>query len=222
MNANSYDPRMENLSLLISYPRSGSHWINCVLELYYDRPRLRKGPVSFLNEGKRQSNYLWFHDHDIFSDLKITHDRILYLYRNPDDVIYSLLTAEHNKINNRLVDEQIKLLRNHFKKYLISGFSKEIVRYETLKSVNYREFRKIIKFFNKNHSVDRKKLNDVLKIVKKGKVIKQVINLDSDKRYFHNQMLSNQYESNRKKFKHKYGDYIYNKLISKEFEPFFA
>ena len=79
VNAKSYDVRMEHLPLFISYPRSGSNWINCILELYFNRPRLRAGPITFLkNKGKRK-DYMWFHDHDIFSDLNVKHNNISYL-----------------------------------------------------------------------------------------------------------------------------------------------
>lgn len=40
-NAPSYDSMMEDMPVFISYPRSGSNWLNSIMELYFDRPRLR-------------------------------------------------------------------------------------------------------------------------------------------------------------------------------------
>jgi len=215
----SYDPRMEQYPLLISYPRSGSNWLNCTLELYYNKPRLRgDGPVTFLKNRRKRTDYMWFHDHDIFSDLKVGHDNILYLYRNPDDVIYSLLMAENGHTTQKLVDDQIFRLKKHFRKYILNGVATECVRYESLKNMKYKEFDKIIKFFNKIDVLNKGKLNSAIKIVKKG----QIINKEVDKRYFNKNMLSSSYEVGRKKFKDQYSSYIYANLITKELSDYFV
>ena len=56
------DPRIDQYPLFISYPRTGSHWINAVMELYFDRPRLRERRTTFMD--KSRTDWMWFHDHD--------------------------------------------------------------------------------------------------------------------------------------------------------------
>ena len=94
---------------------------------------------------------MWFHDHDMESKLKLTHDNILYLYRDPCDVIFSLLMAERPKAISKfasasvleLVENQIGLIRRHYDKYLkyIS------IKYEDCKKDLFKEFKTILSFF---------------------------------------------------------------------------
>ena len=212
MSGTSYDPNMEKYPLLISYPRSGSNWLNCVLEVYFDRPRLRAGHPTFIKNFNKRKDYMWFHDHDIPSDLIISHDNIMYLYRNPDDVIYSLLKAEHPKITDQLVNKQIRLLTNHYNKYLVGNIKpKVITKYESLKDSNYQtEFSKIIKHLG-GKDIDKDKLDAAIKMVVKDQVVKKQI----DKRYFNEKMLKKRYEVERKAFKEQYGKRIENQLTSK-------
>jgi hypothetical protein len=128
---------MNKLPVLISYPRSGSNWFNAVIELYFDRPRLRVGQSSFLKDINSTRDYMWFHDHDIQSILNLPHNNIAYLYRNPSDVIYSLLTAESKPINKKTIDHQISLLSKHYNKYLGTP-TKCTLKYEKLKSSEYK------------------------------------------------------------------------------------
>lgn len=210
MAGKSYDVRMEDLPLFISYPRSGSNWLNCLMELYFDKPRLRTGPVTFLKDRDSRSDYMWFHDHDIFSDLTIKHLNILYLYRNPCDVIYSLLKAEHGRYNDSLVDTQIKLLQNHYKKYMHNN--KCILRYEDLKKDLSIEFLEILRFFNINGSLNENKLINCNRKVKK----EEVINKEVDKRYFSRKLLSKEYADDRDNFKSKYESLILSSLDYKD------
>ena len=221
-NAKSYDVRMERLPLFISYPRSGSNWINCILELYFNRPRLRAGPITFLKDRDKRKDYMWFHDHDIFSDLKVKHNKILYLYRNPDDVIFSLLEAEGNLINKEIVDKQANKIKKHYKKYLNKKKLFTIIKYEKLKNIecedtNYLlEFKKIIGFWGK--SCDKEKLDNIIGKVKKD----LVINKEVDKRYFSRKLLEASYEKRRSSFKKEYSNYIYDKIVNNNFDDFFS
>jgi hypothetical protein len=218
MNARSYDPRMESLPLLISYPRSGSHWINSVLELYFNKPRLRAGPCTFLPDRNKRSDYMWFHDHDINSDLKVNHKNILYLYRNPKDVIYSLLMAEKGKIVKSDVEHQISLIKNHWKKYLVNNGAKKIVKYEFLKSTHYsEEFDNVIRFFKMRQSLDHHRLNKALLKVTKKEVEKKQI----DKRYFNKEMLNSPYKRGRCKFHEQYYSLFENSFNKGKFANYY-
>lgn len=212
----SYDIRMQKMPVLISYPRSGSNWFNSVMELYFNRPRLRISPSSFLSDIKRRKDFMWFHDHDIFSDLKLSHNNVAYLYRNPSDVIYSLIIAEKKQINKNTIDRQIYLLYKHYKKYIFN--SKAIIRYENLKGDEYlNEFSKFIKFFGVS-DIDFNLLKKCIKIVKK----EDLINKNKNNVYFTKYLISEEYKNNKNKFKEQFGEYINSSLLKKELVNFFT
>ncbi|WP_325229048.1 hypothetical protein [Schnuerera sp.] len=217
MNAPSYNPKMDEMPVFISYPRSGSHWLNCLMELYFDAPRLRRS-VTFLQGESLNKKPLWFHDHDIFSILELKHDDVLYLYRNPVDVIFSHLKSEYNgKINEEFIDKEIKLLINHFNKYLLSNKAKVIVKYEKLKSNDYNEFQKIIDWLTPGYDLNINKLDKINSIVKKS----NIINKANNKQFLNKKLLSDEYKYERDKFKNKYSDKINAKIISSKLEEFF-
>lgn len=202
-NAPSYDARMEDMPVLISYPRSGSNWLNSIMELYFDRPRLRIGPTSFLKNREARTDFMWFHDHDITSELKLTHDNILYLYRDPCDVIFSLLMAEHRDAMLgdapvlALVKKQLELIRNHHAKYLDNYTT---IRYEDCKEDLPNEFEIILQFFGYDEPVDVGRLLICMEQAKKGQLIAKA----TDKRYFNAEMMSTEYERRRADFRNTY------------------
>jgi hypothetical protein len=216
---------MEKYPLLISYPRSGSNWLNCVLELYFNRPRLRAGPITFLENRNNRDDYMWFHDHDILSTLKVGHNNIIYLYRDPVDVIFSLLMAWHpnsfytDEIN-KLVIDQIENVKRNLYKYLF--MAQMCVRYECLKGnvanvSYYDEFTKIIKFFDSDQQLDTSKLDNILCQVTKNKIIQK----EPDKKYFNDKLLLPEYGAMRKGFYNLFKDKIYKDIINSELEQFF-
>lgn len=215
-----HDKRMNSLPVLISYPRSGSNWLNAVMELYFDRPRLRKGPSSFLKDYDKRNDFMWFHDHDIHSKINLPHKNIAYLYRDPADVIYSLLKAEKKPLNEDFVNKQIALLAKHYKKYLLSGLSKTIIRYEMLKGPEWvDEFTKFIRFFGFQEVKPkiRNKLKKYIQIVQKDKLIAN----NKNNVYFTKKLVSKEYANNRIAFKKKFESYINEKLITKDLKQFF-
>lgn len=211
-NAPSYDPRMENMPVLISYPRSGSNWLNAVMELYFDRPRLRVGPTTFLKDINSRTDFMWFHDHDITSKLVLSHDDILYLYRDPCDVIFSLLMAEHSKAMSRLagasvlalVENQIELINKHYEKYL----KYTSIRYEDCKEDFPKEFETILRFFGRDGPADRERLARCVDMVRKADLVAKA----TDKRYFNKSMMDKEYEAKRSSFRQFYGELIYSRL----------
>lgn len=216
MNSSSYDKRMENMPVFISYPRSGSNWINSVMEIYFNQPRLRRG-ITFLNSDNAKKPALWFHDHDYFSKLKLTHNNILYLYRNPPDVIYSSLKSEYNgRITDDTVNEQIHLLRNNLIKYLVNNKAPVCIKYENIK-VNLNEFKKFILWIEPNNSVDIEKVKNGNKIVSK----KALVARSEDKRFFGATILASSYENERNIFKTKYSERILRGVITPELKKFF-
>lgn len=84
---------MPDLVHLVSFPRTGSHWLRVLLEDYSNRPL--KGR-SFKRHWSR--NYLLTHTHD--NELSIQSDNVIYLYRDPVPTIYSQLNYYNQSIND--------------------------------------------------------------------------------------------------------------------------
>lgn len=211
MNDAPHDKRMFQMPLFISYPRSGCAWLNCVMELYFDRPRLREIRPTFLP--LQRNDWMWFHDHDLRLD--IIHNNVLYLYRNPVDVLYSYSIANYNAINMDFVHEQIKLLKKHYHKYLMNGSAKTIVRYENFREDFHKEFEKVAAFFNKKF--DKTKLIEVLKIATK----EQIVRVAPSKRYFSEKLCTNNYHEGRKKFREENSKFIKKMIIDDNLRQFF-
>ena len=72
---------------LISFPRTGSHWLRMLMELYFEQPSLVR--VFYY---KDNDNYLCYHHHD--EDLKLVDKKnVIYLYRDPVDHFIQILFA---------------------------------------------------------------------------------------------------------------------------------
>ena len=69
---------------LISFPRTGSHWLRMLMEIYFEKPSL----IRCFYYGNSQA-YTCIHQHDV--ELLIERQHVIYLYRNPIDTIYSQL-----------------------------------------------------------------------------------------------------------------------------------
>jgi len=207
---------MESMPVFISYPRSGSNWINSAMEVYFNRPRLRRG-ITFLGSEAANQPPMWFHDHDYWSKLQLKHNNILYLYRNPDDVIFSSLKSEYNgDINDKNVDEQIVLLRNNLSKYLVKSRAKVIIKYEYIKA-DLTEFQKFVSWLKPKAKIDMGRISNINKTVNK----KDVVARSADKRFFGPKLLSSTYEDERKAFKKQYGNRILSSVITPELKKFF-
>jgi hypothetical protein len=67
---------------LVAFPRTGSHWLRALVERVLDRPTLVR--VFFLHD---RHDWLFIHDHD--DGLTLRRKRVIYLYRNPVQVVFS-------------------------------------------------------------------------------------------------------------------------------------
>lgn len=205
-------PPLYKYPLYISYPRSGAHWTNSIMELYFNRPRLRKGSPSFLNH-KNRNDWMWIHDHDL--DLKLLKNirkmknykfgKILFIYRNPTDVIYSYLNfkikhsdeygkeyeKEEKVFSKKIILKEISNWIEYHKEYLKShrNLKLTILKYENFldPSLRAKEFKKICQHFS--YPFDKERINNIFK--KYGK-----INLDSKNK----RMPDEEYQKKKKKF----------------------
>jgi len=189
-------------TLLVSFPRTGSHWLRMLMELYFGRPSLVR--VFYYPE---KTDYLTLHTHDLELDAECR--SVIYLYRDPVNTIYSQLRYHKEDMDNR---ERIAywsdLYGRHLDKWLHQERftrKKTIVRYERFKEPGYEEFRKICDHFNEPFEKGRLDLamNRVSKEHVQEKTVhdQQVVNL------------TRQYAEERKRFHDRQGEFVWQVLF---------
>jgi hypothetical protein len=144
MNAINFD---KSIMQLVSYPRTGSHYVRIVIEDITKRPC---APTSFLGFDKFEP---WgFHLHDRIvgnGDEGITSgfDKVIYLYRNPVDTIYSHIKYQ-NESDWRSIAEEYK---NHLMRWLYNNHDCKkmiFVNYDILLDKPIKEFKRILEFMD--------------------------------------------------------------------------
>lgn len=167
---------------LISYPRTGSHWLRMIMELYFGKPSLVR---SFYYKNAKE--FTCYHQHDEQLDIKNV-NKVIYIFRNPVDTVFSNLQYYKEDIE----DEQKVKFRahqysDHLAKWLIrEKFTKNkiLVTYEGLKSNLNDEFYKITQFLGEEFN--HKKLDKVSKKVskidlkRKTRYNTQIVNINSE------------------------------------------
>ena len=122
---------------LVSFPRTGSHWLRMLMELYFEQPSLVR---SFYFHNQR--DYLTLHTHDL--DLSVQRANVIYLYRNPVETIYSQLQYHGEDISDHArISYWSDLYGKHLDKWLhFENFTrkKTILRYDKLKANLPEEF----------------------------------------------------------------------------------
>lgn len=165
---------------LVSFPRTGSHWLRMLMELYFERPGLVR--VFYFRDRK---DFTCYHTHD--EDLSVSgRENVIYLYRDPVDTVYSqLMYYKEDVADVARVDAWSDLYARHLKKWLFDerdSKKKTILTYEGLKNELSNEFGKIAAHLGVNLDEDR--LAAVAEQVSKGSLKKktahdkQVVNLD--------------------------------------------
>jgi hypothetical protein len=150
---------------IISFPRVGSHYLRMVLELYFERPLL---PRSFYYTDK--TDFLLCHNHD--HDLHMRRERVIYLYRDPVNAIYSHLQRRLEPLDQpattimwsaRFACHLIKWLHDE-----TMTTSKLVLRGDQLIAEPEAHFPKAIEFLG--GAVDLKKLRPCIARVTKDEV----------------------------------------------------
>ncbi len=155
----------------ISYPRTGSHWIRLVMEEYFEKPSLvvlfKKGP---------DNGFTCYHTHDLVSDGittgSIEKSKVIYLYRDISETIYSNLKYNNKNLNDT---EEIKKYSNSYAINLTKWLekcegdsNKLILSYENFKEDFPTEFKKLTDFFSVEF--DREKLFSITEGLSKNRV----------------------------------------------------
>lgn len=199
----SYIKKNTSLPFLISFPRTGSHWLRMMMELYLEKPSMM---LLFHTTYQEVLEYTCYHTHDL--DLKTERKRVIYLYRNPVDTIFSQLKYHKQDIDDiKKINYWTDLYGQHLDKWLFKEtFTEEkiVLTYENLKSNFLEEFKKLTLFFEVEF--DESTLIRIKEDVTKEKI--------KSKTTHDNQVINQEinYDSMREIFKEKQSDYIFKHL----------
>ena len=184
---------------LVSFPRTGSHWLRMLTELYFGRPSLVR--AFFYTE---RHDFLMLHNHDL--ELDIERSNVIYLYRHPVETIFSQLCYLNDLSYDR---DQITywsdLYGRHLEKWLHSEqftTRKTILTYEGMRKDLAVEFAKVTEHFDQ--TLNKEQLEQVARIVtpetvkRKTKHDRQVIQLRPS------------YEIERQRFSENHGDLVWS------------
>jgi glycosyltransferase involved in cell wall biosynthesis/predicted O-methyltransferase YrrM len=193
----------KSLPYLVSFPRTGSHWLRMVLEKYLDRPILVR---SFFHEAKPP--YLLLHSHDM--DLGLTRENILYLYRNPIDTIFSQLSFHNEDFSDKdRVVYWSKLYGQHLEKWLIhtTNYAKNatFIHYDELTDSSRIGFQKAIEYCG--GTFDAHRLEQVVRELSKEKIKEKTAH---DPRVT---KVGSGYEMQRNEFKETYSDLVWKSVL---------
>lgn len=128
---------------LISFPRTGSHWLRMMLEQYADRPVL---PRSFFEH--KNDDYLLNHSHDY--EFALRPKKLIYLYRDPVPVVFSQIKFhEGNPEDAEQVTHWATLYRLHLRHWLTRPHDdRTIVKYEDLQNALVPTLSKVLSSLN--------------------------------------------------------------------------
>ncbi|MDA4844248.1 hypothetical protein [Hoeflea poritis] len=150
---------------IVSFPRTGSHWLRLLMELYFRRPSLVR---AFYYPEK--SDFLACHVHD--HDLDVERRNVVYLYREPVATIFSQLSYHGENVDDvsRIVHWS-DLYARHLDKWIFSETftqHKTVLCYDRMREDLEREFSSLCAHFSEK--LDRQRLRRVARTVSKGEV----------------------------------------------------
>ena len=139
-------------AVLVSFPRTGSHWLRMLIELYFERPLLN---LTFHHRDR--TDYLLYHTHDL--DLTLQRQNVLYLYRDPVPTVYSQLVYHREDLADETrVRHWASLYGAHLDKWLFlerDAHRKTILRYERLLADPWSEFVNVVRHFGADEVRER-------------------------------------------------------------------
>ena len=190
-------------TFLVSFPRTGSHWLRMLMELYFEQPSLVR--LFYYPENR---DFLTLHTHDL--ELEVERSQVIYLYRDPVDTIFSQLYYHDEKLNDRnRVAYWSDLYGRHLDKWLHrERFTsrKTILTYEGMNRDLATEFSKITRHFDRVFDTNR--FEQIAKRVSK-ETVKQKTRHDKKA-----VQLDNSYEVQREDFQKFQGSFVWKTLTS--------
>ncbi len=145
--------------LLVSFPRTGSHQLRLLMELYFETPSL---PRIF--HFKKSDRFTCCHVHDLMPPDRpagLERKRVIYLYRDPVPTVHSILRYyEEDPSDLTRVDHWSTVYRDHLRKWLLNeSFTEEklCILYESLQNDPWAPFQRLCDFFGARKEEDRLK-----------------------------------------------------------------
>jgi len=188
--------------VLVSFPRTGSHWLRMLMELYFRKPALVRAFYY-----KDATDFTCYHTHDM--ELDVERRNALYLYRGPVHTIYSQLRYYKEDVDDPArIMHWTTLYGKHLAKWLFKETftnKKTILTYEGLKQDIDMEFDKVCRHFGEKLEKDR--LVPVLERINKEELKnktghdKQVVDL------------SENYSLKQREFEQRHGKRVHDLLI---------
>lgn len=195
--------RWGHLPLLVGFPRSGNHFVNAVLELYFDRHRAppQDGGLTFL-PGK-SSNYMWLSIHDHHLDIIPQNSKgAILLVRDPVDVMYSWTSLNRNK-SEFFIKSETRRYNSFIGKWnKIAGVK---IYYENFLKTPDIPIQKVSNFFDV--PFDKEKALEAVSVVSKEKLHKKA---NRRSRYHGVKHLSAEYQDSREAFRKQWASVIYS------------
>jgi hypothetical protein len=188
--------------ILISFPRTGSHWLRLLMELYFQKPSLKRIFYYY-----SEDDFLSLHDHDL--DLATSGDNIIYIYRDLVDTIFSQLYY-----HNISLDDEFKIVYwsslygKHLDKWLCKeAFSKNktVISYERLEKNISKEFSKVVNHFT--FPFDENRFLEISKKIDKKEVKRKTRH---DQRIIHSDRY---YQKKRIIFRSNYSPIVWNVIL---------
>ena len=211
--------QIQSYPLFISFPRTGAHWLNAVIELYLDRPRLPAARATFLEANR--DDWLFFHDHDTiaYDKLYIENKEALYLYRDPIPTVFSYIiynfnngkgiyTLPYNKIKELVIACSYHY-KNHLLKWLINKPARTVIKHENFKIDEVKEFSKICHHFG--HEINEDKIRECFSVVTPSALTEKRTDYNALSDY----MLTKKYKEERVKFSKEFGNQI-NSIVKSD------
>lgn len=198
--------------VVVSFPRTGSHWLRMVMELYFERPSLVR--VFYFPQ---RTDYLTLHVHDQPGGLpdglgeNVERANVIYLYRNPVHTIYSQLRFYGESTDDV---ERIRYWADAYGRHLDKWLHTErfttrktVLTYEGMRRDLAAEFRKLTDHFAV--PLDERKLRLVAQRVNKAELHRlvgaerpEVVNLGSS------------YDRSRESFERTASDAVWDALLA--------
>jgi hypothetical protein len=190
---------------LISFPRTGSHWLRTLMELYFEKPSLVRAFYY-----KEATDFTCFHWHD--ADQTLERRSVLYLYRQPAATVYSQMNYDQENLeDSERVVYWSQLYGQHLKKWLITErftSRKTVLTYERLTRALVSEFSKVCDHFGL--PLDTKRLLEISALATKESLKEktqhdsQVVNL------------SGSYQARRKDFQQRHAKLIMKTVFEQD------
>lgn len=188
-------------TFLISFPRTGSHWLRMLTELYFGRPSLVR--IFYYPERR---NYLMLHTHDL--ELDVVRTKVIYLFRDPVETIYSQIFYHKEEFgDSRQIRYWTDLYGRHLDKWLHrEQFSRQktILTYEGMERNLPKEFAKVTRHFGE--TLEEPRLEKVARKVTKDEVRKRT---EHDPQVV---QLRSAYHDARARFRQEHGSLVWDVL----------